>query len=403
MGTERVGDGEPLSDGKVYNNPYARNVWSMQPFDGKIFIGCGNFDNGGPGANASPAPIFALDPKTKKITLEWRAPDEQVDVFRIINGDLYVPGTDPTEPWDLGNWYRRKPGKIKEMSKNECNWEKHRNLPKALHTFDICARDGKFYTSGYGILESKDNCATFKEIPNVFHIRYYAFLVFPKNIYAVGENFSPDKMMYKNGKMHPAPGAVIRAGLVRYDAAKGFVQVEGGINFPDVFPKTELTEPQTGHTYLRRAWSFKDRVLYIACTKREQVGAYTAADGKKRFTAERIKHPAGWLPYYFAVGDDAAYLVCAEKVADTPPGGKWVNHVLVSADGRAWTQLLSFKCASFARSAAVLDGYLYFGLGANFKDYGKSHDNRVDYNWSPDELSPASGEIWRVKIPARKK
>ncbi|QUL57177.1 hypothetical protein KDC22_12320 [Paenibacillus tritici] len=41
--------------------PYARNVWDMQLFDGKIYLGHGNSSNNAPSSNAGPVPIYYWD------------------------------------------------------------------------------------------------------------------------------------------------------------------------------------------------------------------------------------------------------------------------------------------------------------------------------------------------------
>ena len=66
---------------------YARNVWALKAFDGRLYIGAGNSSNGGPASNAGPVPIFSFDPKTKKFAQEWNAPDEQLDIFHEFSAD----------------------------------------------------------------------------------------------------------------------------------------------------------------------------------------------------------------------------------------------------------------------------------------------------------------------------
>lgn len=88
---------------------YARNPWAMIDYKGRIYVGSGNSSNLGPGTNAGPVPILSLDPETKVFTKEWDVPDEQIDLFRVLSdGLLYIPGHDPKEGWELGNFYRKK-------------------------------------------------------------------------------------------------------------------------------------------------------------------------------------------------------------------------------------------------------------------------------------------------------
>src|SRR5262245_39566021 len=70
----------------------ARNVWALKTFGERLYVGIGNRDNFGPAPNAGPVDIWCLDPKTSQFIKDWTAPDEQVEVFRIIDGQLVVPG-----------------------------------------------------------------------------------------------------------------------------------------------------------------------------------------------------------------------------------------------------------------------------------------------------------------------
>lgn len=385
---------------KSYQNPYARNVWSMKAFDGKLFAGAANYDNGGPGAFPQKTQIFAFDPATKKFALEYTAPDDQLYEFRVINGDLYVPGCDPTADWSMGNFYTRKAGSPK--------WEMHRVLPEQLHTWDMCARDGKIFTCGYHITVSADGGKTFSIIKGLHHARYYAFMVFPNNIYSFNEHWS-DGTAY----------------FIAYEHKEKTFVWRGRIAKKVVMPDTKL-DNETENSHLIRTWSFKDKVLYNMGTLRRVVGGYCAADGKLKQSDGKVtvkgkngrprvlQGPRVWVPglkvtraktppdadyMTFAVTDAKAYLCYAVKTADDAPGGKWRNHVMISDNGLAWKPLLAFDCPTFARSIEVMDGFLYFGLGANFKDPGIAKGNDMIYKWSPDELSPAAGEIWRVKLP----
>lgn len=127
---------------------YARNIWTMKAYQGKIYLGAGNSANGGPAPNAGPVPIISLDPQTKQFTTEWQVPDEQIDVYRILSdGLLYIPGHDPKEGWELGNFYRKK---------KDGSWEKVRTMPDGVHNYDVAYFNGKLFTCGYGVGISSD-------------------------------------------------------------------------------------------------------------------------------------------------------------------------------------------------------------------------------------------------------
>lgn len=114
---------------------YARNVWDMQLFGGKIYLGHGNSSNNAPVPNAGPVPIYYWDlaqnkfsvqdvtytnPATGKVTTNVYVMDEQIDTFKVLNGELYIPGHDSRVPgWAYGNFYRL----------NGDHWDQYMNIP----------------------------------------------------------------------------------------------------------------------------------------------------------------------------------------------------------------------------------------------------------------------------------
>ena len=69
---------------KQYKNGegvYARNIWDMQLFEDKIYIGAGNSSNEGPAQNAGRVYVVSLDPKTAKFKYEFKIAEEQIDIF----------------------------------------------------------------------------------------------------------------------------------------------------------------------------------------------------------------------------------------------------------------------------------------------------------------------------------
>ena len=91
----------------------------------------GDYDNDVP----SPAPIhiYAYDLSTGDWEDTGSVPDDSVLRFIEYDGTLYIPGTDPSEGWDLGNYYKLENG----------TWVKHRELPYVIHCFDMVEFDGK--------------------------------------------------------------------------------------------------------------------------------------------------------------------------------------------------------------------------------------------------------------------
>ena len=144
-------DDEPLSvsvlgiptEARYPDGDAARCAWDMILYEGKIFMGSGDYDK-----NKGPAEIWSYDPKEAVFTLTGTVPDEEVDRFTLIDGKLTTPGIDPKEDWTLGNYYVYEDGK----------WVTHRRVPGGIHMFDIVEFDGAIFT-GIGVVEGESPIA----------------------------------------------------------------------------------------------------------------------------------------------------------------------------------------------------------------------------------------------------
>jgi len=83
----------------------SRNVWDLQVFDGKIYIGMGNT-----ATDSRPQPIWAFSHATGS----WaEAPEavidqEAIEVYRVLEGRLYIPAADPKgAATEASKFYRR--------------------------------------------------------------------------------------------------------------------------------------------------------------------------------------------------------------------------------------------------------------------------------------------------------
>lgn len=140
-------------------NAVARCVWDLKVFDGKVYIGSGDYS-----ANTSPTDIWAYDLDENEWVLSGSVEDEAVLRFIELDGTLVAPGTDPSEPWAFGNFYTLSNG----------TWVKNRVLPNAVHNFDIIDFDGKhMYAVGcdYGV----SSCCLYTEDGETF--TYFDFYV----------------------------------------------------------------------------------------------------------------------------------------------------------------------------------------------------------------------------------
>ena len=132
----------------------ARSVWDMQYHDGRVYIGCGDWQR-----NQGPVDIWSFGPssagKPHEFRKEYTVNEESVDIIRSLGGKLYVPGTDPKDPWRFGNLY----------VKDGDSWSKLRTIPNGIHTFDVALFGGRLYVTcgtenGAALYESADEGKT---------------------------------------------------------------------------------------------------------------------------------------------------------------------------------------------------------------------------------------------------
>ena len=184
-----------------YNNNYSKTPWDMIFFDGKLFIGSGDYDS-----NSGPAIIACYDLSTSELSVD-ALPDEQISSFSIINENLIAPGIDPMDDWSLGNYYIY----------NGESWETKRNIPYGIHTYQIIEFENKLFAAlgtdnnRFPVVVSHDDGTSFSEVKftkngqdypvcDSLNDRVYNMLVLNEKLYAI--RFSGGEcelFVYKDG------------------------------------------------------------------------------------------------------------------------------------------------------------------------------------------------------------
>ncbi len=112
----------------------SRIPWDMAVFDGKLFVGCGDYDK-----NTGPCSVWQYDLETCEWSVSGRVDDEAVINFEIIDNQLITTGTDPKATWENGSFY----------TYNADGWQTDRSVPFGIHMFDIAEFHGQtFYAIG---------------------------------------------------------------------------------------------------------------------------------------------------------------------------------------------------------------------------------------------------------------
>ena len=370
--------------GNPYKNYYkngehifSRNIWDMHTYKGKIFFGAGNSANKGPSPNSGPVPIMSYDPKSERFIKEGVVAEEQINIYRTINDELFIPGHDATQNWSYGNLYKRL---------GDGSWKKYRSVPNALHLFDLAYFNNRLFT-GLG-LNNISAVATSLNLGQTWEVntlgespsRVYSFLEVENTLYAM-KSFTPYSIRRRwkptQNKNYFSVGQY-RLGshfIPRYDLT------------PEVmFPATSLNSKKSKK--IIRTKKVGTSAIYIGAYISNDhhslpFGAYivSSLDANKPVIT-KIPIPKNYVPWDTLVKDEYIYLLCYDG-----------SHVVVLqalvAKPLQWSTLFQFSSATFARSFELLNGDFYFGLGSDVKNLNK---------WQQSELHPQTGDILKVSF-----
>lgn len=323
---------------------YARNVWDMQVFNGSIYLGHGNSSNYGPAINAGPIDIIKYNPVSNKFIKEFTVDEEQIDIFKIINGKLYIPGHDSRDSWEFGNFYSLNSGK----------WNKIRTVPEAIHMYDITDYNGKLYAAtgsdGFGeVVSSEDYGQTWEAVKAAtrfitYGMRAYTLFEFKDKLYATSILTNTNNVSYNN--------------LLCVDGSKvSVVDINGKKMFPDMEGKAKILK-------LVHPVVFNDTLLYIAGEADNDhqnipIAIYTSTEIGN---AKKVTFcDSSAVPYDILVRDSSVYVLTSVKDSTN----KFKNTVYQSDDLNTWDEIFYFTSDAFTRSFEELNGDFYLGLGCD--------------------------------------
>ncbi|MCP1134189.1 hypothetical protein NKT34_12875 [Paenibacillus polysaccharolyticus] len=363
--------------GRAFNkSPYANNVWDMQQYNGKIYLGHGNSSNTGPAQNAGPIPVVYYDAtnaefQTQAVTnsnpsiipsTKMYVDEEQIDLYKVLNGKLYIPGHDSDgESWDFGNFYRLDEG----------TWTKYRNLPKGVHVYDLAYYQGKLFAAlgtetKPTVLISHNDGQSWQQFAtiNTFGFRAYTLFEIQGKLYASG-------MMYPANKIWNDKTNILE---INERLEKRDVAIYGN----KMLPGLTYQQGTVPYNKIGKNINFNNKLVYIAGgvfndsqLLPKSLNVMTDINQARRVSLA----DANALPTDLLVRDDKVYvLTYTRKQANV-----YVSRVYQTNDLTTWNEILRFTQDTYAKSFEELDGDFYFGLGTD-----------------PDVLSPSSGKILRV-------
>jgi hypothetical protein len=162
----------------------AREIKDLQVWQGRVYLGYGDWKN-----NLGPVNVLYYQPNPGGFIEETTLDDENaIDRYVVIDDDLYIPGTDPKESWEYGNFYRN------------CNdgngWQKFRTIPNGVHNFDMEKYKGKLFaalgTDGdhkeYALQYSEDGGNTWTSAVDAVSSRFLDLFKMNGKLFAVAKN-----------------------------------------------------------------------------------------------------------------------------------------------------------------------------------------------------------------------
>lgn len=330
---------------------YARNVWSMFPYQGLLYLGYGNASNLQPDPYSGEVSVIAFNPANSAFTNQYTMNEQQIDHYRIFNGQLVTPGFNPNAlSNNFGDYY------IKEAN----SWAKIVNIPAGTHTFDMLEYTGLWFAalgSFSNILISSTNDGT----------NWQGAL--STNLATLGNTSQRDYSLFQLGgtlysmTLVLLPDFNLAPTLLRYDTNQGFFVTNSYASADALTNFCPDTSIPLGSDYcIARTTNVNQTLAYIlgVITNDMQwspMGLYWATNVN---FGNKVNLPSGAKAWDILQDSTGVWVL-----ESTPVSGStnyWVQ-VVGSQDFVNWREVLRFQTNTFARSFALLDGDFYFGLG----------------------------------------
>ncbi len=354
-------------------NFFARNIWDMEVFDGRLYLGGGNSDNDTVGGNAGPVEAYYYDPVGDQFVQDYVIDEEQLDRFVVAGERMLVPGHDPHNNFaPSGRIYVRELGG---------EWHVWDTLPPVPHVYDVHYFDGAYYaalgldSTGTGglIARSTDDGATWQ-------IHYLpAALIGDRTAYVsrAWSLFDFNGTLYVSTTSIPQPSTSFDFNKAPVFALSSILStghalfVQSNVDFfPAEVSEMQLRRPN-GELYtmrpqpflmrIERAVHFQDHLVYLAVinTSDHNWTPVTLYAMDTTNTPRAIEFETNEYAWDTWVEGDALYILLNQQVTEH----LWSVRVMATCDLENWSEVAAFQSMTFARSFALFEGDFYFGLG----------------------------------------
>ena len=363
--------GNPLADDG--HSDRALNIWDLQAFGGKIYLGGGSTVT-----NAGPINVWAYDPTSREFIKEYTVDEEAIEHYRVFDDRLYIPAADPTQG-DRNKFYCR-----------EVNgqWQKYASpVVELAHVRDLIKTDNNdLLMVGNNRQPSKPNSVgTAIAIETKDGLSFKAGGI--ENVWVDGQiladfNWFFSVFRYQNRIF--ATNASLRdsanfpGSIAQYSPQAERFELNGNLQQEFIPQKFFDRGGRYGSQTIYRPWNPVEYQGYLIYPVRSystnssyhqaymnSIGFfYKSGLGK---SPQEVKLPGKALGEDVLTVDNELYVLANKKRRND----KFIVYVYKTdrLDRKIeWRQVVKFKSNNKARSFEYLDGTFYFGLG---QDYGE--------------------------------
>jgi hypothetical protein len=329
-------------------NALPRSVWDMHYFNGRIYIGSGDYWN-----NSGPTDVWTCNGTS--FTKEYTVDDEMIWDFFEFENKLFIPGNDATEDWSFENLYINDPNRVPNPG-----WIKLRTMPGGIHSFDVALFKGKLYASIYGggtpssptrTLVSTDMGQTW----TTFISAYSAFVVFDDFMFveAYGARYR-----YDGSTLQTVTPNLIVSFLGGYTSGRR-ARFQDGVLYtnPNLYGNANRHILENAPLYFLPASQVKDG---------------GAATNVAKFATDKVRD--------VVVRGTTCYVMTAEEITQDVA---YKGRIYSSTDLTNWPLVTEFTVPGIPLSFEIMNNKFYIGLGSRYDHYMIC-------------VGPESGSIWEV-------
>jgi hypothetical protein len=343
---------------------YARQVSDLCFYQERVYVGYGDLDN-----NRGPINVWSFD-KTHNFTNEYTVDEEKINLYRVYDSTLFIPGSDAHTSPNIENYYFKTNVNV--------TWTKRATLTNTYHLEDIAKYSNMLYgidsgnsleiggADGSRLLVSTNDGFVWTMITNQFSVtNYYTYFVdllpFKESLVFCGVVYEGPRNHYTDTNCY----------LFRYTAADNTLT-----NLPIYFdPLRQYQDVLVGYGWGSNGvggglavltdldHSFTNFDLFYTNDYASGYGDVVVRSNRCYFLyPENIT--VGWHPTYRV---------------------RYTARIFYTEDLTNWTEMTHFPLPARPVCLEILDGFFYVGCGSNFTNTDGYYDDE-------------SGSIWKVGV-----